>query len=190
MKINSVVISGLILKDPQYVFERNSMYCYKTELAVKRDSGIEDIIPVVLSENLLPMALEGTMASVTGEYRSYAKDGRLNHYVLAHSVTTLTNGNSNNIDLIASVIAKPTKRITPQGRRIADLFLAYSRYGRSDYIPAVIWGKGAEEASHLKIGTKVHITGRIQSREYCKNEVTRRINEISIKHMLVVEIPT
>ena len=57
----------------------------------------------------------------------------------------------------------------PFGREIADLMLAVNRaYGKSDYIPCITWGRTARFASHLKVGDKVTLLGRFQSRAYQK----------------------
>jgi single-stranded DNA-binding protein len=43
-------------------------------------------------------------------------------------------------------------------------------YNKSDYIPCIAWGRNAGYASNLSVGTKISITGRIQSREYRKRD--------------------
>ena len=60
-------------------------------------------------------------------------------------------------------------RITPMGREICDIMLAVNRkYGRSDYLPCITWGKTAKKASEWGVGTRVELTGRLQSRKYIK----------------------
>ena len=47
--------------------------------------------------------------------------------------------------------------------------LAVNRsYGKSDYIPCITWGRTARYAANLKIGDKVQLVGRFQSRNYQK----------------------
>ena len=84
-------------------------------------------------------------------------------------------------------ICKPTVyRTTPFGREITDIILAVNRaYGKSDYIPCILWGRNAKFASYLNIGDNVDITGRIQSREYQKKLsddeiITKTAYEISV----------
>jgi single-stranded DNA-binding protein len=49
--------------------------------------------------------------------------------------------------------------------------LAVNRmYNKSDYIPCIAWGRNAGYASNLSVGTKISVTGRIQSREYRKRD--------------------
>ena len=55
------------------------------------------------------------------------------------------------------------------GREICDLMLAVSRrYGRSDYLPCIAWGKNALQASAWAVGQTVCLQGRFQSRAYAK----------------------
>ena len=64
--------------------------------------------------------------------------------------------------------------------------LAVNRmYNKSDYIPCIAWGRNAVYAGGLCVGTKIRISGRIQSREYRKrmedgNLITRVAYEVSI----------
>ena len=60
-------------------------------------------------------------------------------------------------------------RKTPLGREIADLLLAVNRpYGKSDYIPCILWGRNARFAESFEVGERIKVWGRIQSRDYQK----------------------
>ena len=75
----------------------------------------------------------------------------------------------NQIALVGYLCKPPVYRVTPFGREIADLLLAVNRsYNKSDYIPTIVWGKNARLASHMCVGQKLRIEGRIQSRQYEK----------------------
>ena len=77
--------------------------------------------------------------------------------------------NPNQVQLTGALCKPPSYRTTPFGREIADLMLAVNRaYGKSDYIPCITWGRTARFASHLKVGDKVTLLGRFQSRAYQK----------------------
>ena len=61
-------------------------------------------------------------------------------------------------------------------------------YNKSDYIPAIAWGRNAKFAQHLEIGQNIKIYGRIQSRNYQKklNETETDVKtayEVSISKM-------
>lgn len=77
--------------------------------------------------------------------------------------------NPNRVQLTGALCKAPSYRTTPFGREIADLMLAVNRsYGKSDYIPCITWGRTARYAANLKIGDKVQLVGRFQSRNYQK----------------------
>ena len=49
------------------------------------------------------------------------------------------------------------------------MLIAVNRaYNKSDYIPCILWGRNARFSSTLSIGTKLALSGRIQSRTYVK----------------------
>ena len=63
----------------------------------------------------------------------------------------------------------PVYRITPFGREIADMLIAVNRsFGKSDYIPAIAWGRNARFVSTAEVGQKLYLMGRLQSRLYEK----------------------
>ena len=91
----------------------------------------------------------------------------------------------NEVELTGTLCKSPNRRTTPMGREICDLMLAVNRlYGRSDYLPCIVWGQNARRAALWDAGTRVHLLGRIQSREYIKNldgqAVRRTAYEISV----------
>ena len=64
-------------------------------------------------------------------------------------------------------------------------------YSGTDYIPCVVWGRCARFCSHLNIGAKLSVTGRMQSREYTKltdhGEERRVAYELSIGKLTVLD---
>ena len=121
---------------------------------------------------------------------------RLELYVFAREVKFVEVNDSKtdytNRILLEGTICKPTVyRKTPLKKEITDLLLAVNRsFGKSDYIPCICWGSTARYAADLKVGTRVMVWGRIQSREYKKrieeNETQKRIvYEVSINTLEV-----
>ena len=50
-----------------------------------------------------------------------------------------------------------------------DVMLAVPRaFQRADYLPCILWGRTAQEASRCHTRDKIGITGRLQSRVYTK----------------------
>ena len=91
----------------------------------------------------------------------------------------------NDLELCGALCKAPVYRKTPLGREICDLMLAINRkYGRSDYLPVIVWGQNARHAAELSVGDIVSVLGRLQSREYIKVidgvETVRTTYEVSV----------
>ena len=75
------------------------------------------------------------------------------------------------------------------------MMIAVNRaFGKSDYLPCIAWGRNAQYASRFHVGDRVHITGRLQSREYQKltesgEYITRNAYEISAFTLETDELP-
>jgi single-stranded DNA-binding protein len=76
------------------------------------------------------------------------------------------------------------------------MLLAVNRpYNKSDYIPCIAWGRNARYSENLKVGDRIRIWGRIQSRNYQKKVseeevITRTAYEVSISKMEVCNAET
>ncbi len=173
---NYLRLTGVLTEAPVYGHEVFGEKFYYATLSVPRLSGTEDLLPITLSERLTAgMTLDvGTPLSIEGQLRSYNKviegAGRLLITGFAQHLMPLDDGeNPNQVMLTGALCKLPSYRTTPFGREIADLMLAVNRaYGKSDYIPCITWGRTARFASHLKVGDKVQLLGRFQSRAYQK----------------------
>ena len=170
---------------------------YTTVVKSERLSGTMDLIPVMISERLISPTMDdtGAFAEISGEFRSY--DDKTNRKlilsVFANDISFLEDvKNVNDIELVGFICKEPIYRTTPLGREISDVVLAVNRpYGKSDYIPCIVWGRNARFAENLSVGTKLKLRGRIQSREYYKkidNEFeTRTAFEMSVSRLEVLE---
>ena len=79
---------------------------------------------------------------------------------------------------------KPVLRKTPfSNRTVCDCVLAINDRGMSYYVPCICWSKNAKKMAQSAVGDKFYVSGRLQSREYVKNEKTYVINEVSIYHI-------
>lgn len=186
--MNKVTLSGFITKvngGHEYYGEKYLHYV----ISVKRLSGTEDEIPVIVSERFkwASKLTTGMEVTVIGEFRSCNKDNRHNLYVFASEVYEMVvNSDVNIIDLDGYICKQPIIRETPLGRVITDFMLAVNRTcGRTDYIPCVSWGRIAKYVKDVEIGEQVSVTGRIQSREYVKNGSTYVTYEVSINDLKV-----
>ena len=144
-------------------------------------SGTEDKIPVTVSERLLggiPVE-HGMYFHVHGQIRSYnqqtEKGSRLiitvfaREFIPASADETDAFAYKNEVELFGYICKSVIYRTTPFLREIADVLLAVNRrYGKSDYLPCIVWGRNARYLQDMKVGIGMHVIGRLQSREYKK----------------------
>ena len=119
---------------------------------------------------------EGNKIKVKGQLRSYNKytalKTRLILTVFAKGIAPACEDdteNPNEIFINGFICKAPIYRRTPFGREITDLIVAVNRaFNRSDYIPAIAWGRNAVYSENLEVGSNVMLWGRLQSRNYNK----------------------
>ena len=150
---NKVKLTGTIITEPEFNHEVFGEGFYNMYLKVDRLSGTADIIPLIISERLINLndKYTGTSVNVSGVYSSYNKHeekrNRLLLYVFVCEIEKANPGEHtdlNKIQLDGYVCKEPIYRKTTLGREIADLLIAVNRsYGKSDYIPCVVWGRNA-----------------------------------------------
>ena len=199
MQNNRAYVAGEVISAPVFSHEVLGERFYDVVLSVKRLSDRADEIPVTVSDRLMQDAsLEvGTRLGVSGQLRSYNKqaDGR-SKLVLRVFARELDDGESdtpNRIELEGYVCKPPVYRTTPFRREICDMLLAVNRaYNKSDYIPAIAWGRNAKYAGEFAVGDKVAVSGRIQSRTYQKvlpdgSTEERVAYEVSVSQLEIVD---
>lgn len=173
---NYVKLCGEMVSLPRYSHSGKFEKFYTFPLAVSRLSKTVDTINVILRETLLDTEIgTGSHIFVEGEIHSYNnKSGIGNKLVItvyAREIRVCDEEDMNFVEITGTLCKEPNFRITPMGREICDMMVAVNRkYGRSDYLPCIAWGKIAKKASGWSVGKEVNITGRIQSRNYIKNQ--------------------
>lgn len=170
-KSNKVILAGEVKTTPEsYTYLGEDFYEF--QLAVKRESGTEDIIPVNISQYLVNKLSVGDKVCLIGQIRTYNKqiDGK-NRLIIVFFAQEIKEyvKDENQVELVGYFCKKPIHRTTPLGRDICDILLAVNRErGKSDYIPCIVWGRTAAHIGTLDVGVKVSLQGRLQSREYDK----------------------
>ena len=172
---NYCLLRGFLTDTPQFSHENHGKRFLRFILEVPRLSGAVDLLPVVAEENLLqaPDIRAGATLTVTGQVRSHniRTDGnrRLLIFVFAASVICEAGDPLNEVVIDGLICREPTYRRTPLGREICDLMLAVPRaFKRADYLPCILWGRTALEASQCHTRDIIRINGRLQSRIYTK----------------------
>ena len=176
---NKVSVIGKIVSGFTFSHEVFGEGFYLVDLEVNRLSDQADVIPLMISERLLNVSEDyiGCTVEAIGQFRSYNRhEGARNRLVLSVFVREINfmeeftdYTKTNQIFLDGYICKVPIYRKTPLGREITDILLAVNRsYGKSDYIPLILWGHNARFGANLEIGTRVQVKGRIQSRGYIK----------------------
>lgn len=202
---NIVLICGIIRTLPQFSHSVFGENFYEVMVAIPRNSGVKDIIPVTISERSLDLSRLsiGEILSLVGQFRSYTyitEEGRaqLVLTVLANEVEILNQDEyfryENTILLDGYVCKNPVNRTAPlSGKEITDIMLAVNRrYSKADYIPTVMWGKNARYTADLNVGHRIIVIGRIESRQYRKHlesgeMLERTVYEVAVSSVVVTD---
>ena len=172
---NQIILRGALSAPPAFSHENHGRQFFRFCLEVPRLSGTVDILPVVAEKSLL----EGTEVhdtgtlTVTGQVRSHnvRSEGQrhLMVFVFASTLQCQEGDPVNDVSVEGYLCREPVFRRTPLGREICDVMLAVPRaFQRADYLPCILWGRTALEASRCHTRDKICITGRLQSRVYTK----------------------
>ena len=192
---NEVRLCGVLGGRPELSHTSRGENYYVFPMEVTRLSGAIDNVNIMIRESIMEklQLSDCEKVAVSGELRSFNnKSGtgsKLVITVFAREVWLCDEEDENYVFLYGTLCKRPVYRKTPMGRRICDMMMAVNRrYGRSDYLPCIAWGSEAEKVSLLDVGDKVKLEGRIQSRNYIKNEngvpVERTAFEVSVLSIL------
>lgn len=196
---NEVILIGKVVSDVKFSHKVYGEGFYTLDLQIPRLSQSDDVLPVTISERILPKGgnIQGKILEIQGQLRSYNQysegKNKLILTVFCLEVKEVTSAelakSKNHIYLNGYICKKPVYRTTPFGREITDLHLAVNRaYHKSDYIPCITWGRTARFAENLTIGEHIEVWGRIQSRTYQKKletgeTISKVAYEISINKL-------
>ena len=164
---NIVRLVGTAAGRPMLSHESRGEAFYRLPLSVRRLSGTEDELPLLLRRSLLERLelREADKLCVSGELRSFnnrsGEGARLVITVFTRMLQLCEGEDENSVLLRGALCRPPTLRRTPMGRDICDLMLAVNRpCGRSDYLPCICWGPQARAAAVWEVGAKVQLAGR------------------------------
>ena len=172
---NHIALRGSLLALPQFSHENHGRKFYRFTLEVPRLSGAVDLLPVIAEEQLIKSIdpCGGEMLTVIGQIRSHnLRANGVRHlmiFVFASSVVAEDGEPINDCILEGPLCKEPTYRRTPLGREICDVMLAVPRaFHRAAYLPCILWGRTALEASRCHTRDRIKVCGRLQSRIYTK----------------------
>lgn len=176
IKNNAVDLCGQVISNPKLGHIINDEKFYSFFLNIKRQSQKFDTLFIIAPFKFIEILdiNPGDFLKIEGQFRSYNNKSyegkKLELFIFAKEIEKLQDElYLNTADMNGYICKNVIFRSTPKGKKIADMLIALNRgYYKSDYIPAIAWGKNAYVASTLLVGDKVNIKGRIQSRTYNK----------------------
>ncbi len=173
---NRLLLSGVIASDLEESHGCYGETFFSFLLSVPRKSGVSDLLPVTAAERVVGrFCRPGVSVTLTGQVRAYSRyDGGASHlHITAYAQRLYPAEDAalpqNEAALTGYLCKPPFYRKTPLSREITDLLIAVNRpYGKTDYLPVIVWGRNAVQACDFLTGDCVHIEGRFQSRGYQK----------------------
>lgn len=190
---NTITVSGSIFGNPEFSHEVYGEKFYNFYIESERTSGKVDTLMCVIPEILIKNLKIGEKNKLIGEIRTrnYWVDGKshLQVFVFVKEIAEYYKTDINEVEIVGYIANQPIYRKTPLGREITDVLIAHNgKYGKSSYIPTIVWGRNAMKVSDMEVGTKISVKGRLQSREHLKRyedgtEEIRTVYELSINNL-------
>ncbi len=181
------VIRGEIKSGFNLAYELKGDKFYEAKVNVRRPSGLEDLLRLIIPETLLTAELlqesqEGKWIEALGGLRSYDEkdENRVRHLKVFLFVKKLevypenqwqeNEIHSNNLVYLKGRISRPTKfKHRLSGKKLTELCMTVNKAKRSYvYIPCIAWGEDAEMARELEVRDQIELYGRLQRRVYFK----------------------
>lgn len=205
---NKVWITGVIESEPEVSHIGKYESFLKVVVSVKRLSGVNDFVVVIIPENYICIykgkTLKGLNVEIGGAFRSHKVVNQYGErytefFVFARYFKILWNKELSDIDtnvniiyLEGTLIKSPIYRVTPFGRAITDVMLCVNRKIEhiKDYIPCIAWGHTAFYLGNMRVGTNIKLYGMVQSRKYFKvlNEEKNLVEERTAYEVSVLKV--
>lgn len=173
--MNEVNLIGYFTKEFSYSHTTNNINFYISNLCIRRKSNIVDNIPIITQEPVINIR---NNYYIHGGLRVFNRRGHSFYYVYPDYIYPISEECNNSIELIGTVYSLNEPRDTPLGSKILDVMMLVNNYK----IPLIFWNSLSE--SKFVIGDTLHIKGRIQSREYIKDNKWRTVIEVSVNDLL------
>lgn len=176
--MNEVNLIGNFTKEFVYSHTTNNIDFYSSVISVNRFSSAVDDIMVIS-----PTKLEDLNCRyyIHGELRVFNRHGHSKYYVYPDFMYQVDEPYQNQIELIGRVGTISERRQTPKSCHIRDVMLLMDD-DKPYSIPLIFWNSLAKK--NLYQGEELHIKGRLQSRIYVKNDISRKIIEVSVNEII------
>jgi len=187
---NLIKLKGIVETVPTLSHKINEIEFYTFDLKV--EDGKKTFILPVIDRNYLTnnQYKQGDFISIDGEIRTRdIKDEEDKKHLIvnvyAQKIDLIENIDEkvflNKVNLSGNICNKRLRE-TKNGNTTCNSKLSVTRINgkRSDYIPLILWNNLAKEFDTFEIGTEKSVTGKLQSREYIKGDISHTIIEVNV----------
>lgn len=187
-----VKLSGVVTKEVTEVVNSDNYSIYGTELEFERLSNKIDKAILNIKGNTASDITVGGTICVDGTLRTYkTANGKSRTVVLVYNIDKdYSDKNVNSVDLQGRLhsirMTKNSSGVDVCEARI-EVVSGYSKMSR---ITAVGWGVTASKLSEMESGTRLKITGRLQSRCMRDSDDSVEALEIAIKTLDIIDKDT
>lgn len=194
---DKIRLAGTIKRNSYIQFFTNGKMFYQNTIIVKRNSGKEDFIEFVISEEIFQEndLRKGSFIEIIGEFRTRTLEGNIWAYVFAREITVLEKQQqkySNSVFLKGTVIENPIHIVTNNGKEIVYFMIEVQRIvGPPYFINCFVREVGVKYVlRHVKIGKDIILTGSIETRvslqrDKVVNEEAGKMHEIYARNILL-----
>lgn len=172
---------GTINSQPKHDHDVKNIKMFSFSLATTRLSKTQDVLNIICPENVLKdknlstgdrVEINGRIRTMKAPDKNDPEKMHLVIEVIAKTIDKVEDPSVEDNDIVTvrgTVCSKKPSRKTPLNRTLAEMMVAVDHFGTSSYIPTILWGSLAQKVNEsVKVGTKVELTGRLQSRKYNK----------------------
>lgn len=202
---NLVLLRGWIEAPIKFDHKTENIAIYTTKLRIERKPGVVDIIPLSIKENKLALLNVrpriGDYMEISGRFYSqdvYSLDKKrtLETYVYVRKIRFCDSRipSTNEIHLTGEILKCRKPRKTKSGDSLIDFVLKVRRKNhRFSKLPCIVWGTyNSFQIEGAGVGARLELDGRIQSREYRKNEngveISRTVYEVSVTDFEIKDV--
>ena len=184
VNLNEVEMSG-ILHNVEFSHEKHGEKYYKGFITIERNSKAEDTLPIMINSKLLPeFPNMKYVVNIKGQLRSRNEivDGKskLILYIFVKDIVELEEpfDYENEVKIEGFLCKNPVLRTSLSGLTICDLLVAVNNGKHTYYIPGIAFKDNAEAITNkFKVGDKIDLIGRFQSRLYQKRYTNEQLGE-------------
>lgn len=167
---NNITLTGLLSVDSTLRMSRSGKPYRNGTITVERTSGTPDKIHLVIPAAINVDTLHNQWVTVSGIIAASRREGAPRHqklaiYVKVNSIRLEPEDELpyNMFTLTATMATPVALRHTPLGKLIGEIKVTLRH---NVTLPCILWNNVALALSHSPAGTKVTLTGRLQSRAF------------------------